>query len=124
MWFLIFSDYKKTPTAVSSASSRNASNFNGKGGRKAATYGVRAPRYLNTDGNQKYNSSSNNEPSITKSLTTSSRRNNNRKRPSSGKILRRGMEMLVGGEPINADPPLKSIEIRYDSSISDWCVSL
>jgi len=28
--------------------------------------------------------------------------------------------MLVGGEPINADPPLKSIEIRYDSSISDW----
>jgi hypothetical protein len=29
------------------------------------------------------------------------------------KLVRRGMEMLVGGEPINADPPQRSIELNY-----------
>ena len=29
------------------------------------------------------------------------------------KMVRRGMEMLVGGEPINADPPQRSIELCY-----------
>ena len=29
------------------------------------------------------------------------------------KMVRRGMEMLVGGEPINADPPQRSIELNY-----------
>eukprot|EP00584_Thalassiosira_punctigera_P004479 CAMPEP_0172537540 /NCGR_PEP_ID=MMETSP1067-20121228/9123_1 /TAXON_ID=265564 ORGANISM="Thalassiosira punctigera, Strain Tpunct2005C2" /NCGR_SAMPLE_ID=MMETSP1067 /ASSEMBLY_ACC=CAM_ASM_000444 /LENGTH=1114 /DNA_ID=CAMNT_0013322865 /DNA_START=212 /DNA_END=3556 /DNA_ORIENTATION=- len=29
------------------------------------------------------------------------------------KMVRRGMEMLVGGEPINADPPQRSVEINY-----------
>ncbi|KAL7473468.1 hypothetical protein ACHAXS_013959 [Conticribra weissflogii] len=29
------------------------------------------------------------------------------------KMVRRGMEMLVGGEPINADPPQQSIELNY-----------
>ena len=36
------------------------------------------------------------------------------------KMVRRGMEMLVGGDPINADPPLRSIEIRYDASSPEW----
>jgi len=29
------------------------------------------------------------------------------------KMIRRGMEMLVGGEPINADPPLRFVELNY-----------
>eukprot|EP00804_Cyclotella_cryptica_P012188 CCRYP_009886-RA/>CCRYP_009886-RA protein AED:0.01 eAED:0.01 QI:492/1/1/1/1/1/3/1511/754 len=29
------------------------------------------------------------------------------------KMVRRGMEMLVGGEPINADPPQRAIELNY-----------
>ena len=29
------------------------------------------------------------------------------------KMVRRGMEMLVGGEPINADPPLRLVELNY-----------
>ncbi|KAL9187522.1 hypothetical protein ACHAXT_001625 [Thalassiosira profunda] len=40
-----------------------------------------------------------------------------RSKPSKGKgrrkMVRRGMEMLVGGEPINADPPQRSIELNY-----------
>ncbi|KAL7451302.1 hypothetical protein ACHAWC_003143 [Mediolabrus comicus] len=34
-------------------------------------------------------------------------------RASGRKMVRRGMEMLVGGEPINADPPQRSIELNY-----------
>ena len=30
------------------------------------------------------------------------------------RMVRRGMEMLVGGEPINADPPMRFIELAYD----------
>jgi hypothetical protein len=29
------------------------------------------------------------------------------------KLVHRGMDMLVGGEPINADPPQRSIELIY-----------
>jgi hypothetical protein len=52
--------------------------------------------------------------------TPSSRNRRNRKksggktlRASGRKMVRRGMEMLVGGEPINADPPQRSIELNY-----------
>eukprot|EP00956_Cyclotella_meneghiniana_P036969 scaffold133341_cov65-Cyclotella_meneghiniana.AAC.2 len=34
-------------------------------------------------------------------------------RSSGRKMVRRGMEMLVGGEPINADPPQRAIELNY-----------
>lgn len=40
-----------------------------------------------------------------------------RRRKRSGskqQMVRRGMEMLVGGVPINADPPQRSIELLYD----------
>jgi Calcineurin-like phosphoesterase len=33
---------------------------------------------------------------------------------SSRKMIRRGMEMLVGGIPIQADPPQRSVQITYD----------
>lgn len=36
------------------------------------------------------------------------------------KMVRRGMEMLVGGEPINADPPLRVVDIHYDQTTDDW----
>jgi hypothetical protein len=34
-------------------------------------------------------------------------------RASGRKMVRRGMEMLVGGEPINADPPQRAVELSY-----------
>lgn len=37
----------------------------------------------------------------------------------SRKMVRRGMEMLVGGVPINADPPQRCIELMYQSG-EDW----
>lgn len=42
-----------------------------------------------------------------KSKRTNRNKNNGRK------MVRRGMEMLVGGEPINADPPQRSVELSY-----------
>ena len=35
------------------------------------------------------------------------------------KLQRRGMEMLVGGVPINADPPQRSVELSYKKT-GDW----
>ena len=46
------------------------------------------------------------------SVNTDNNNNNNGKR----KMVRRGMEMLVGGVPINADPPQRSTELIYDPS--------
>ncbi len=34
-------------------------------------------------------------------------------------MVRRGMEMLVGGTPINADPPLRSVELSYRTPEED-----
>jgi len=42
-----------------------------------------------------------------------------RKKRKGRKLIRRGMEMLVGGESINADPPLRSVELRYNLSSSE-----
>ena len=39
------------------------------------------------------------------------------------KMSRRGMEMLVGGVPINADPPQRSVELQYDGS-GDWASTI
>ena len=37
------------------------------------------------------------------------------------KLQRRGMEMLVGGVPINADPPQRSVELSYQyDKTGDW----
>ena len=46
--------------------------------------------------------------------TTRNNRSRNKKNDSKGrKMVRRGMEMLVGGEPINADPPQRCVELNY-----------
>jgi hypothetical protein len=47
------------------------------------------------------------------------------KRDRGRKMVRRGMEMLVGGTPINADPPLRAVELSYrmleeDVDIASW----
>jgi Calcineurin-like phosphoesterase len=47
----------------------------------------------------------------------------------SRKMIRRGMDMLVGGVPIYADPPQRSVQLMYEepsSSERDWasCISL
>ncbi len=39
--------------------------------------------------------------------------NRNRKSSSPRKMIRRGMEMLVGGVPINADPPQRYVDLMY-----------
>lgn len=48
------------------------------------------------------------------------------------KMVRRGMEMLVGGVPINADPPSRLLELYYDAqlyfdgdrSYTDWASTI
>lgn len=42
------------------------------------------------------------------------------KKKTGRKMVRRGMEMLVGGRPVNADPPLRCLEIIYNSEGKDW----
>jgi hypothetical protein len=50
----------------------------------------------------------------TKSRTTRKNKSGtNSGRVAGRKMVRRGMEMLVGGEPINADPPQRSLELNY-----------
>ena len=47
--------------------------------------------------------------------------NNPRKSPKKRKLQRRGMEMLVGGVPINADPPQRFVELTYQhDKNADW----
>ena len=47
-----------------------------------------------------------------------------RKRKTGRKMVRRGMEMLVGGVPISADPPQRAVEIYYDSDNTDWASTI
>ena len=69
-------------------------------------------------------SSENNKVRIRRNLANgdSSKKTNKRKtgkaKPRGRKMVRRGMEMLVGGIPINADPPQRSVELIYDSQIN------
>eukprot|EP00977_Amphora_coffeiformis_P027821 scaffold34646_cov173-Amphora_coffeaeformis.AAC.27 len=42
------------------------------------------------------------------------------KKKTGRKMVRRGMEMLVGGRPVNADPPLRCLEISYNPTAKDW----
>jgi hypothetical protein len=71
-------------------------------------------------------SSSASSPSTSSSLPKQSRGKGTQKTPlrtrgfGGRKMVRRGMEMLVGGEPINADPPLRSIEVKYDAEETVW----
>eukprot|EP00980_Cylindrotheca_fusiformis_P030059 scaffold24294_cov186-Cylindrotheca_fusiformis.AAC.2 len=51
-----------------------------------------------------------------KTKPASSRRRYARNR----KMVRRGMEMLVGGVPINADPPLRYVDLLYNFKAVAW----
>ena len=46
------------------------------------------------------------------------------KKKGSRKLIRRGMEMLVGGSPINADPPQRSVDLCYEHSHNDWAQTI
>lgn len=46
------------------------------------------------------------------------------KKRSGRKMVRRGMEMLVGGVPINADPPQRNVDLCYDRLAADWATSI
>jgi hypothetical protein len=54
------------------------------------------------------------------STTSSSGKPPRRKYASPRKMVRRGMEMLVGGIPINADPPLRYVDLLFNSEVVDW----
>ena len=45
--------------------------------------------------------------------STTKRKNKSNKRNRGRKLVRRGMEMFLGGTPINADPPQRSLELTY-----------
>lgn len=66
----------------------------------------------NTVGQSQSQSQSQQQPKATEA--SKPRKNNSRK------MVRRGMEMLVGGVPINADPPLRAVELYYDETAVDW----
>ena len=51
--------------------------------------------------------------SVGKSESKTQHKKANSRQSKGRKMVRRGMEMLVGGEPINADPPQRSIELNY-----------
>ena len=57
----------------------------------------------------------NNNGGVGRSATTPNNANTGKKK----KLQRRGMEMLVGGVPINADPPQRSVELSY-KKMADW----
>lgn len=48
------------------------------------------------------------------------RQSQGRKFSAPRKMVRRGMEMLVGGVPINADPPQRYIDLLFNSESVDW----
>lgn len=52
--------------------------------------------------------------------TPNQNKNKPKNKRKSKKMVRRGMEMLVGGEPINADPPLRVIDLHFDHNANDW----
>ena len=62
------------------------------------------------------------KPKASKQEMSRGRSASDRKKSGGRKMIRRGMEMLVGGVPINADPPQRSIELSYDASCKpdDW----
>lgn len=61
------------------------------------------------------------EESSTEAANASSSSSSSTTKNTSGrKMVRRGMEMLVGGVPINADPPQRAVELYYDHAAPDW----
>ena len=70
-------------------------------------------------------SSENNKVRIRRNLATQKPSPTTTRRGTQGKsrgrkMVRRGMEMLVGGVPINADPPQRSVELLYNRMSKDW----
>lgn len=55
-----------------------------------------------------------------KNAAAQSRYSLKRKSSKNRRMVRRGMEMLVGGVPINADPPQRSLELVYNTKDVDW----
>ena len=78
-------------------------------------------RNLNTDGTDPLSASnaSHTEASLAEMAKTGPTR-----KKSGRKMVRRGMEMLVGGRPVNADPPLRSLEIFFNPGASDWASTI
>ncbi|GAX26610.1 hypothetical protein FisN_21Lh079 [Fistulifera solaris] len=66
-------------------------------------------------------SSENNKVRIRRNLASKQVPPSKPKRSSRGrKLVRRGMEMLVGGVPINADPPQRGVELYYQPTDIDY----
>jgi hypothetical protein len=66
-------------------------------------------------------SSENNKVRIRRNLASKQVPPSKPKRSSRGrKLVRRGMEMLVGGVPINADPPQRGVELFYQPTDIDY----
>ena len=77
---------------------------------------------LTTRGNKikvRKNNKNNNNNSKMEGGPKPKRRRNKPRQPMDRKMVRRGMEMLVGGVPINADPPQRSFELIYRNLSND-----
>ena len=79
--------------------------------RNEASYGSSSSSEPSTSGRD--NTASQPKPATTTTPNTSARGRR--------KMIRRGMEMLVGGVPINADPPQRNIELWYNHETPQPC---
>lgn len=72
-----------------------------------------------TISNSSNNNSQNVQPTKERLLTRQPRPRKDKPK-SNRKMIRRGMEMLVAGQPINADPPHRCIDLLYRGNNKDW----
>jgi hypothetical protein len=79
---------------------------------------IQKPNISSTKKNRNVNSGSNNNNNG--NYVDSNAGNNDNGNSNNRKMVRRRMEMIVGGVPINADPPQRAVELFYDSSATDW----
>jgi len=74
------------------------------------------------------NNNNNNNKQTVASSSSSSGTSNNSNKSGRKKMSRRGMEMLVGGVPINADPPQRMVGLQYDNgdkeTTADWASTI
>ncbi|CAB9501012.1 Bis(5'-nucleosyl)-tetraphosphatase PrpE [asymmetrical] [Seminavis robusta] len=113
--------YRSSSSSSQSSRGNNVADSN----KKASKW----DQLLKLGGNQTASGSTNKQSS--KATTNSNNRankslpNNNKSQQHSNKgssskrrkMVRRGMEMLVGGVPVNADPPQRSMELVYDTKL-------
>ena len=112
------------PSGISDAVRRELTNMAAQEMEEQRRLEIRMRENISNDGQGNKNamseptSTTNGDVSTPTTKVSRPRKNRNKsgskgRRAAGRKMVRRGMEMLVGGEPINADPPQRSLELNY-----------